>query len=240
MCYETSSTKIKEQMQDYAEAYFAVPLEYEPFFHRSAFGFPNLQIIKMDNIGEIYPATWGFVPEWSITNIHNFRRKYTTYNAKSETILTSGMYKRSAREKRCLIISDGFFEPHKVNGVSIPYYCHIPSKKYDDGRDLFCFAGIYSELGDEAYSCSIITTEANDFFSEIHNVKKRMPLVLDEGLKDEWLNDCLNEKNIEELMKHSFTSKEFSAHPVSRDLYKRDVDTNKPYILDPVSKDTLF
>ncbi|WP_432412419.1 SOS response-associated peptidase [Rasiella sp. SM2506] len=240
MCYETSSTKIKEAMEDYAQASFAVPLEYEPFYHRSAFGFPNLQIIPMHAPDEIYPSTWGFVPEWAMKDIDNFRKKYNTYNAKSETILSSGTFKTSAREKRCLILADGFFEPHKENNISIPYYCHIPTKEYKDGRDLFVFAGLYSQIAEFAYSCTIITTEANEFFSEVHNVKKRMPLVLDEGLKDEWLNDRLNDNNITELMQNGFTSKEFTAHPVSRDLYKRNIDTNNPSIIKPVQKDTLF
>jgi len=46
-----------------------------------------------------------------------------------------------------------------------------------------------------------------------------MPLVLDDDLKTEWFNDSLSEKNIKELMLNGFTSKEFIAHPVSRDLY---------------------
>src|SRR5690606_11727426 len=142
--------------------------------------------------------------------------------------------------KRCLILADGFFEPHKQGKISIPYYCYIPTMEYKEGRDLFCFAGIYSEIGSDLYICSIITTVANNFFSEVHNVKKRMPLVLDEGLKDEWLNDGLKQNQVEELMQNGFTSKEFKAHPVSRDLYKRNTDTNNPGILKEVDSGTLF
>ncbi|OAB79758.1 SOS response-associated peptidase [Cochleicola gelatinilyticus] len=240
MCYETSSTKIKQQMEDYSGANFAVPLEYEPFYHRSAFGYPNLQIIKMEDPSHIFPATWGFIPEWAMKNIDGFRKKYNTFNAKSETILTSGTYKNSARDKRCLILSDGFFEPHKEKGISVPNYCYIPSDKYKDGRDIFVFAGLYSEIDEFAYSCTILTKDANDFFAKVHNVKKRMPIVLDEELKKEWLSDALHEKNILEIMENGFTSKEFRAHSVSRDLYKRSIDTNKPYILDPVNNQSLF
>lgn len=114
-----------------------------------------------------------------------------------------------------------------------------PTQHYKDGRDLFCFAGVYTELDSDTYSCSILTTEANAFFAEIHNVKKRMPLVLDEELHAEWCNGDLNENNVLELMKHGFTSKDFKAHPVSRDLYKRGIDTNTPDILTPVAKDAL-
>ncbi len=240
MCYQTSQTKSKTITENYARSRFAIPFEYAPYYQRSAFAYPNLQIIKIDAQDSIYPATWGFVPEWAMKDIDGFRKKYNTFNAKSETVLTSGTFKESAREKRCLILADGFFEPHKENGISIPTYCYIPSNEYKDGRDLFCFAGLYSEIDENAYSCTILTTTANDFFAEVHNVKKRMPLVLDEGLKDEWLNSGLNDKNIIELMQIGFTSKDFKAHAVSRDVYKKDIDTDRPSILNPVPKDTLF
>ena len=144
------------------------------------------------------------------------------------------MSKEAALEKRCLIIADGFFEPHKRSNVSVPYFCYIPTNEFPDGRDLFVFGGIYSELETDThqYSCALLTMQANPFFSEIHNVKKRQPFVLDEGLYKEWFNPDLDEGNVTELIKNGFTSKEFKAHPVSRDLYKRDVDTNKSFILE--------
>ena len=37
-----------------------------------------------------------------------------------------------------------------------------------------------------------------------------------------------------------FTNRDFKAHPVSRNLYKKGIDTNQPYIIQPVQKDTLF
>jgi len=241
MCYETTSTKKKNQIEEYFQKEFKIPLEYEPYFHQSGFSNPNLQIIKMDEPQSIYPSSWGFVPSWGMDDIPSFRKKYNTLNTKSETLF-SGLSKESALDKRCLIIVDGFFEPHKEGGVSIPNFCYIPSKEFDDGRDLFVFGGIYSELEKDTnlYTCSILTMEANEFFSEVHNVKKRQPFVIDEDLHDEWFNDELSKENVLELIKHGFTSKKFNAHPVSRDLYKRGLNTNKEYIIQEVQKDTLF
>ena len=234
MCYETTLSKKQKAIEKHFNVNLAVPLEYEPYYHRSGFSYQNLQIIKMDEPNMVYPASWGFVPEWGMNDISAFRKKYNTLNAKSETILSSGTYKNSARSKRCLIIADGFFEPHKDNGISIPHFCYIPTNHYKDNRDLFAFGGIYSEIDEETFSCSIITTEANDFFAEVHNVKKRMPLVFDEELYNEWFNENLKDENISELMKHGFTSKDFDAYPVSRDLYKRSIDTNNENILNKV------
>lgn len=242
MCYETSLTKDKPLVEYKYKANFKIDFEYEPYYHRSAFGFPNLYIIKQDEQDGIYPSTWGFVPEYSLENIDGFRKKYNTYNARSENILTSGTFKSSAMEKRCLIIADGFFEPHHINKVSIPYFCYQPTKDYQDGRDIFVFAGLYStiEEKDKCYSCTILTKEANPFFAEVHNQKKRMPIVLNEEFINEWLTEGLNENQIKEIINLGFTPKEFKAHPVSRDLYKRNLDTNNPDIIKEVDSGTLF
>ena len=235
MCYETVLTKMKSQVQQYFQKDFVFPDEYEPYYHRSGFTHPNLQIVKMDEPNAIYPARWGYVPSWGMKDIPAFQKKYNTLNIKSETLF-KGLSKEAARNNRCLIIADGFFEPHRSGGLSIPYFCYIPSKIFEDGRHLFAFGGIYSELEKDTnqFTCSILTMEANPFFAEVHNIKKRQPFVLDEGLYDEWFNPNLNEENTLELMANGFTSKEFKAHPVSTDLYKRNLDTNKPYIIEEI------
>ena len=241
MCYETALTKKKKEVKENFNKDFANPEQYEIYYHRSGFTHPNLQIVKMNEPNTIYPAEWGYVPSWGMRDITAFRKKYNTLNIKSETLF-QGLSKEAAFENRCLIIADGFFEPHKTAGNSIPYFCYIPTDKYADNRDLFVFGGIYSEVDDDTnqFTCSILTMEANPFFTEVHNVKKRQPLVLDEELYGEWFNPDLNEGNVLELIKNGFTSKEFKAHPVSTDLYKRNLNTNKPYIIEEVPPPNLL
>lgn len=241
MCYETALTKKKKEVKENFNKDFANPEQYEIYYHRSGFTHPNLQIVKMNEPNTIYPAEWGYVPSWGMRDITAFRKKYNTLNIKSETLF-QGLSKEAAFENRCLIIADGFFEPHKTAGNSIPYFCYIPTDKYNDNRDLFVFGGVYSEIEDDTnqFTCSILTMEANPFFTEVHNVKKRQPLVLDEELYGEWFNPDLNEENVLELIKNGFTSKEFKAHPVSTDLYKRNLNTNKPYIIEEVPPPNLL
>lgn len=239
MCFEVSLRKKREEITNRLEIEAMLDTEYELFFHRSGFTHNNLQIIPNDNPSTLVPAAWGLVPDWATHDPLAFLKKYNTLNAKSETVLASNTYKDSIVNNRCLIIVDGFFEPHHENGVSIPYFCYQPTDRYLDGSDIFAFGGIYSKIEENSYSCSIITVPANPFFAEIHNLKKRMPLVLDEHYFEDWLDD-LNESQINELMAIGFTNKPFKAHPVSRDLYKRGIDTNKPYIIEPVDKESLF
>lgn len=64
----------------------------------------------MNEPGTIYPSTWGFVPEWGLSITKSLRNRYNTLNARSETLLSSKMYRESTRDQRCVIIADGFFE----------------------------------------------------------------------------------------------------------------------------------
>ena len=168
-------------------------------------------------------APWG-------KDILKFRKKYNTLNAKAETLLTSNMYSEPTRERRCLILADGFFEPHyeKLSGPSQPYYCYLEERK------LFSFAGIYNTYDHHFYTCSLITIEADNFFAEIHNKKKRMPLVLDPNFEGEWLNPDLKDNEIQEVLATGLMRESFKAHQVTRDLYKRGIDTNTLEILKEV------
>jgi len=243
MCYSTALRKKKEQIEQrllsQIPAKFPDATDYKPYFHLNGFSYGNLQIITMDEPEIITTAKWGLIPDWATHNPEAFRKKSNTLNARSESIFEKASYKDSAQNKRCLILADGFFEPHHENGVANPYFCYQPSKQYSEG-DLFLFAGLYNELDDHSLTTTILTTEANDFFVEVHNKGKRMPLILEENHFEDWLDSGINNQSINELMATGFTNKPFKAHPISRDLYKKNIDTDKPYIIEPIQKNTLF
>lgn len=228
MCYETSLSKKLKSIEKSFNAVMKDPDAYEPYYHKSGFTHPDLYCLPIDKPSEIQPMEWGLIAPWGSRDVKAFRKKYNTLNAKSETLLRSNMYKEAARERRCLIIMDGFFEPHHVNKVSYPYYCYLPENK------LFTVAGIFNGEDPEDRTVSLLTTEANEFFAEVHNNKKRMPLVVDPEFEGSWLAPDLSEDQLKDLMASCFIKEAFQAHPVSRDLYKRGMDTNNPDILNPV------
>jgi len=243
MCYSTALRKKREQIEQrllsQIPAKFPESTDYEPYFHLNGFTYGNLQVITMDAPEIITTAKWGLIPDWAIHNPKAFRKKSNTLNARSESVFEKASYKDSAENKRCLILVDGFFEPHHENGIANPYFCYQPTKEYPEG-DLFLFAGLYNNLDDQTITTTILTTEANDFFAEVHNKGKRMPLILDENYFEDWLDKGINTQSINELMVIGFTNKAFKAHPISQDLYKKNVDTNKKYITEPIQKNTLF
>lgn len=228
MCYETSLNKKLKALEKTFDAKMKEPDKFKPYYHKSGFAHPDLYCIPLDEPSSIQPMEWGLVAPWGSNDLKSFRKKYNTLNAKSETVLKSNMYKEAARERRCLIIVDGFFEPHHVNKISVPYYCYLKDQK------VFTIAGIYNESEKDKRTVSLLTTEANEFFAEVHNNKKRMPLAIDKDFEGSWLDPELKEEDLKELMHSCFMKESFEAHPISRDLYKRGIDTNNAEILEKV------
>ena len=236
MCYSTALRKKREEIEQrllsMIPANFEIPSEYKQYFHLNGFSHGNLYIIKMESPTLITPAQWGLVPDWAHNDPAAFYKKSNTLNAKSETLFERSSYKKSAQHKRCLILADGFFEPHHENGVVIPNFCYQPSEMYPEG-DLFLFAGLYNEIDAQTNTATIITMPANPFFTKVHNKQKRMPLVLDDDNLEDWLDEGMNAPSLNEIMANGFTTKEFKAYPVSRNLYKKNMDTNQAYIVEP-------
>lgn len=63
-------------------------------------------------------------------------------------------------------------------------------------QPLSLMAGIYNPEGD-IKTCSMLTTEANTVMAEIHNIKKRMPVLLEENAIGDWFKN----KNIKKFSK---------------------------------------
>jgi putative SOS response-associated peptidase YedK len=135
--------------------------------------------ITNDEARSLVDLRWGLVPRWATSPADV---KLSTFNARIETIATAPAYRDSTRERRCVILADGFYEWRKnANGSKTPRWIHRI-----DGEP-FVFAGLWDvwRRGDEHLaSCTVITTAANDFLRDTHS---RMPVVLDDELAREWL-----------------------------------------------------
>ncbi|MDF9408263.1 SOS response-associated peptidase [Pelotomaculum isophthalicicum JI] len=112
---------------------------------------------------------WGLVPHWA----KDKKIGYKMINARAETVEQKPAFRDAFLRRRCLVPADGFFEWRKAGGKKYPMYINLP------GKSLFAFAGIWDSWtapdGIIINSCSIITTPANAFMSNIH---VRMPAIL--------------------------------------------------------------
>jgi putative SOS response-associated peptidase YedK len=154
-------------------------------------------------------ARWWLVPWWA-----KEMPKAAMFNARIETVATSGAFKDAFKSKRCLIPADGFYEwtfdPEDPKGkTKDPWYIHMP------GGKPFSFAGLWAhndKLG--VTSCTIITREAEAPVSELHD---RMPVILDPAVYDEWLAAETGEGDAMELLDHHLDG-QMQFHRVSRDV----------------------
>ncbi|CAL2104494.1 Abasic site processing protein [Tenacibaculum sp. 190130A14a] len=238
MCYHISNRRREERaLQDRFDATFEHPKVYQPYHHFNGWESKNLYIIRQEDPESIDFASWGLLPTgYDLSLRSEFLRITNTLNATRERLFESQLFNQFIHWQRCLIIADGFYEPHKDPDIkgSVPFYFQLKNK------ELFALAGVYSVIDDginPLYSASIITTEANPLFKKIHNSPNskgsyRMPLILNPSDEYDWLHSNNDEAIINTLL-HTFTKSEFETYPVSQDIFKR-VDSNRPDITNRV------
>ncbi|MDD4783892.1 MAG: SOS response-associated peptidase [Syntrophaceticus sp.] len=121
---------------------------------------------------------WGLIPSWAKSPSLG----YKMFNARAETIDEKPSFRSAFFRRRCLIPADSFYE-WKRKGEP-PFRIYLPDQQ------LFALAGIWElwqpqEESERILSCSMVTTEPNDFMRDIHN---RMPVILgDEERMMAWL-----------------------------------------------------
>jgi putative SOS response-associated peptidase YedK len=79
---------------------------------------------------EMVLAKWGLVPHWS----KEPKTKYSTINARIESVAEKSAYRTPFKRRRCLIPADGYYEWKLVNGHKIPVirknYAAFATKRY--------------------------------------------------------------------------------------------------------------
>lgn len=120
---------------------------------------------------------WGLVPSWA----EDPKLGHRMINARCETIATSTAYRDAFRQRRCLIVADGFYVGQPIAAME-PYYFRRP-----DGQP-FAFAGLWEcwQSGEQTIeSCTIITTEAS---APVESAHIRLPVILAPDDYDSWLD----------------------------------------------------
>lgn len=177
--------EIPQRFNAVVDKYFNTQQEFHPRYNSAPNSILPIVIYK-NEINQIKLMRWGFMPPWSKSPTDIF--KYNTFNAKAEHIFDKPMWRKSIRNKRCLIPANGFFEWRNTPSGKQPYFIRPKQDK------LFAFAGIYNSWNDveglEWLTYSIITTKPNNQMELIHN---RMPVILKAKDEERWLNPVLNE-----------------------------------------------
>jgi putative SOS response-associated peptidase YedK len=121
---------------------------------------------------------WGLIPSWA----DDSKIGYRMINARVETVRDKPAFRSAFKHRHCLVLADGFLEWQQQTGHKQPY--HIRRR---DGQP-FAFAGLWEHWHKDEEtieSCTILTVPANATVRPVHD---RMPLILDRGDFDHWLD----------------------------------------------------
>lgn len=141
-----------------------------------------------DHGRELTLFKWGLVPFWAKDPAIGNRM----INARAETVAEKPSFRAAYRQRRCLVLADGFYEWHRGGATKVPYFISLAN------GEPFAFAGLWESWSAKdsdttIQSTALITTAANDFMAKVHH---RMPIVLQAETANRWLagdNDLLEE-----------------------------------------------
>jgi putative SOS response-associated peptidase YedK len=184
MCFHSQHTANAQALKNRFKARFQEEIKYSPSNEVNGFTHPNLPIVTNEEPNALQLYQWGLLPQWA----KDEKFQQNTLNAKLETIAEKPSFK-AVEFQRCLIPATGFYEWKWLDGKG------KSKEKYliqVENSPIFCFAGLWSKWIDPLSGIlrgtyTILTTEANPLMAEIHNSKKRMPVILDVSAEEEWL-----------------------------------------------------
>ena len=231
MCYNVSTKKISKETEKQFKVKIDPAITLPTNYYLSGFTQPLVPIISALQPEIITAFNWGLIPDFCKTDLDAKDMQTKTLNAKSETVFTLPSFKNSIREKRCLVIVDGFYEWRTIGKQKYPYFI-----KYKD-NDVFAMGGIFNDwvnkqTGEQTKTFSIITTPANDVMAKIHNTKLRMPFILPKGTEHEWLNVNLSENEIAHMMK-PLENGLLDAFPISKLITNKNKNPDSPEVQVP-------
>ena len=114
---------------------------------------------------------WGLIPSWA----KDEKIGYRLINARGETVREKPSFRSAFARRRLIIPASYFFEWKREGAGKTPYLIRLKD------HPLFGMAGLWERwtatTGEVIDSCTIITCEANEAVSELHD---RMPVILPE------------------------------------------------------------
>ncbi len=183
---------------------------------------------------ELQMYKWGLIPSWAKeASIGN-----KMINAKSETIFEKPSFRNLIKKRRCLVISDGFYEWKPLASKH-----KQPFRIGLKGDELFAFAGLWDswtdkESGEMIHSFTIITTNANKLVAPIHD---RMPVILEREDEKKWISHNISQDEIVKMLT-SYPTEKMKAYPVSEKVNSPRNDSEEVIeeVSENINKNELF
>ncbi|MBW2617780.1 MAG: SOS response-associated peptidase [Deltaproteobacteria bacterium] len=151
---------------------------------------------------------WGLIPPWA----KEAASGYKMINARAETVAAKPSFKGPLARRRCLVLADGFYEWPRQAGRK----AKTPFRFVLAGEEPFALAGLWERWagpeGRAILSYTIITTPANELIRSVHD---RMPVILDPGDEEPWLDPALRDPATLTKLLRPFPARRMAGYPVS-------------------------
>lgn len=140
-------------------------------------------VVQKEDRRAVVRYRWGLEPGWMRAG-RDGRPPQRPFNARAETLATSGLFRDAFRKRRCLVPVDGFYEWLRDGKRRTPMRIHEAS----DG--ILALAGLWAgrkddETGEWVRTFTIVTTRPNELMAGIHD---RMPVVVPPDAWEQWLD----------------------------------------------------
>lgn len=229
MCFTVNVNLVKEELENRYGATLLDPDKYRPSYYYHAFGLPRLPVIASDSPAEIKMMTWGLIPSWVRSSRDAEEIRLKTFNARSDSVDTKPSFSGSFSSKRCIVPVRGFFEWQHTSSGKIPWYI------YRADNDIMSLAGLWAKWTDSSTGVSlstfsVITTDANRLMSEIHNSKKRMPVVIEKESESEWLSQDTDVLKLKQFLQ-PYPELILQAHTISDLINRQNAERNTPELI---------
>ena len=166
-------------------------------------------------IREAVTMRWGLIPSWAGDPAMGMK----LINARAETATEKPSFRKPFRERRCLVLADGYYEWKREGARKQPYYIRLKNERP------FAFAGLWDRWDDGAgktiESCAVLTTKPNERLASIHD---RMPVILHSGAYEPWLDPGLQDATRLVPFLTPYPADAMIAVPVSRRVNDPRVD----------------
>ncbi|MCE6988147.1 SOS response-associated peptidase [Dyadobacter sp. CY323] len=211
---------------------------------------PQMVVLKPNADKSDFDVTtmrWGFIPD-GIVNMEQvkkfengykkqdgtFQTGYDTENARGEELFwinpktnKKKIYYDSALDRRCLIISNQYYEWHHVyrtnkrTGEPLKTPDKYPFAIKVKDREYFYMAALWNpwtdqDTGETIETLTMVTTNANPLAAKIHNSKKRMPTILPDQLAWEWMMSDIDQEGINKLAVFQFPEEHMEAFSINQ------------------------
>jgi putative SOS response-associated peptidase YedK len=229
MCYQYSALNKPELLEGRFDARFAE--DFHPVFRALSFDLPRLPVITNEKPRQISLFHWGLIPFWVKTKKDADEIRVKTMNARGETLFEKPAFRTSADRRHCLVLADGFFEWRYFHGKNYPYYIRLKD------HQPFAMAGLWDQWMDREseeslYTYTIVTTEANTLMAQVHNKKKRMPVILTRDGERRWIAEDIDKDESKHLL-IPYDPVEMEAYSISRLITSKTQNPNVPQVIEP-------